>query len=252
MQVLFADGFFAERQDQHDHYRSLAEATYRSALALFGNEPPPLGERDIRIERGGPLTHTEGVVKDAPASPPYVIQLALERVDASDEARLIFQLGHELGHVFLGPRRTNFVMESIASAVSLRMLSGFDAIRLRQGESPQAFRDRMLSGFCGDLPEEYRSIAAAGNWEALRPLFESNIKSGAEGFSRRSFAAEHVAGAAFLAASPPWSQFVGIAHRGRAVPDRYEGFREIDFRSLCSEAELKCLSRVGVPIAYAI
>jgi hypothetical protein len=85
-------------------------ATIKKFSKLFSMEPPT-GFRPIRV-----LYQSEHPQIDATTDTEvYIIYLTVADFTPN---QLIFQLGHELGHIFFDPRRTNWFVESCCQMMS--------------------------------------------------------------------------------------------------------------------------------------
>jgi len=94
------------------------EALVRSVLeevSKMFSECPPAGTRPIRV-----LYCPEGPITDS-TTDTTVYRIGLSVCERS-YSQLVFQLGHELCHVFADPRRTNWFVESCCAMVSLMLL----------------------------------------------------------------------------------------------------------------------------------
>lgn len=94
------------------------EAVVRSAVKEFTRvfpACPPAGARPIRV-----FYRAEGPITDS-TSDPNVYQIGIAVCDRF-YSQLVFQLGHELCHIFADPRRTNWFVECCCEMVSLLLL----------------------------------------------------------------------------------------------------------------------------------
>ena len=83
------------------------------------SRPPALGVKPIVI-RNAPDDAPRALINGLPGA--YFINLTC--LDSRDYCRITYQFGHELGHVYVDPRKDNWFIESVATAVSLIALSG--------------------------------------------------------------------------------------------------------------------------------
>lgn len=84
----------------------------RACRVLIGNTLP-LGGKPFVIQQsrdGLPRAHLDAL--------PGEYAVSVTCLHTRDYARLAFQLGHELGHFWVDPRRTNWFIESTCTAVS--------------------------------------------------------------------------------------------------------------------------------------
>ena len=93
-------------------------AVARSATEEFStlfSLPPPTGSRPVSI-----LYRSEGPQTDSTTDTTrYQVYLS---VKTRDYTRLVYQLGHELCHIFADPRRTNWFVESCCAMASTVLL----------------------------------------------------------------------------------------------------------------------------------
>jgi hypothetical protein len=81
-------------------------------------KPPPMGTKPIIIQKaadGVPRALVNGLPRE------YIINVTC--LDSPDYSRLTYQLGHELGHIYVDPTKDNWFIESMAATVSIAALS---------------------------------------------------------------------------------------------------------------------------------
>lgn len=111
--ILTVAADFGERAS--DNYRAVATSVWEVVDKLIPGTPP-FGGRDIRILKGSCRVlwdandyHSSTYRITIDANPTFWMQLA-------------YQLSHELGHVKMGAARSNLLLETFATAVSLEVL----------------------------------------------------------------------------------------------------------------------------------
>lgn len=128
---------------------------------------PPAGRRPIVLYHrpGGPMTDS--------TSDPGVYRIGVSVADR-DYVRFAYQLGHELGHVYLDPRRTNGLLETLSVAVSLEVLDDLAWLWSTRAPYPhwrsyapafRQYRERVEHYHLARLPDEVRSAVGDGRWD---------------------------------------------------------------------------------------
>ena len=202
----------------------------------FGQSKPPLDLPIIcywkRIPPvGSPqFPHVPETTLDNPLHP-KVIMIGLA-VDGPYWAQFAYQLGHELGHVMLDPRRTNGVVETIASAISYevldrladrwQMIVPFPHMR-GWGKNFSQYRMNDEQTRLARLPEEMRLAVSARDWIAVRQyLYKNRIEQNQT--SQAEIGSEHgrdvqALGAMSLRSGPvQWKKLAGLAVSCSSVP----------------------------------
>ncbi len=117
MEVRFDFSDEGLRRDVTAVCRDVVEAAEKRV-----NKPPPLGIKPIIIQKAPddtPRAVTNGLPRE------YIINLTC--LGSRDYCRIAYQLGHELGHVYVDPQKDNWFIESVATAMSLVALSDMHA-----------------------------------------------------------------------------------------------------------------------------
>ena len=122
------------------------------------------------------------------------------RYAPSYRERFVYQLSHELAHVKMGVRVDNYLIETLAVAVSHEVL-------VRLGMTPYAnleFNEQMHH-----LPGEVQRLYAAGDVNSALRYWQSRIPAEAAVIDDRPF---QTLGAALIRArTVPWASLLGIA-----------------------------------------
>ncbi len=136
---------------------------------------------------------------------PYTPRIALSTAVSlpQNESEFIFELAHELAHLKMDARYDNYLVETFAVAVSLKIL------KTLQYDGP---RDEDIALYIKRLPEQIQSSITRNDWKAVTLYWQSEIprqKSGPVGTWDFSFA---MLGAIILEAAeqPTWSSLLGV------------------------------------------
>lgn len=183
---------------------------------------PPIGSRDQPVSPDTTLDdwdHPKQIRIGVTSSTPVYAQLA-------------FQLGHELGHVMLDPRRTNGVVETIAYALSYEvldriadkwiMVAPFSYLR-GWDKNFRTYRNEDEGNVLARLTE-IRAAVDKRDWKAVRQYLYKH-RSEQDQTSQAEIAGQHgrdieALGAMALRgnAPVPWRRFIGLAVACTIVP----------------------------------
>jgi hypothetical protein len=187
---------------------------------------PPAGRRPYVcfVRPSGPITDS--------TTDPRRYRIGLSVVDRS-YARFVFQLGHELGHVYLDPRRTNGLLETVAVAISLQAL---DDLATRWARAPpyphwrsyapalRRYRERVEAWYLRDLPDEVREAARTGNWQGVTLYLRYRRLDQDRNATDRAL---NMLGAiALRTQSVEWRSFLGLGSRTAPSPEEAGEFRD--------------------------
>lgn len=186
---------------------------------------PPAGLRPVVC-----YVRPQGPICDA-TSKPELYRVGLT-VTGRGYAQFSYQLGHELAHIMLDPRRTNGLLETLAMAFSLRVLDELDA-RWRQAPPfgnwrsyAPAFGDyrrrqerRLLAG----LPPEIATLVEGERWSQVALYLRYRRADQDAHPEDRSL---NMLGAlAARASRPAWPRMVGLGSWTSPPPERDGAFR---------------------------
>ncbi len=211
-----------------DELRPDLQTVSRDVLAVvrgrMGPEPPEPRPVMCYVRLRGPLTESP------PDGATYRVGLS---VTTRDYARLAYQLGHELGHVMMDPRRTNGVIETIATALSLQVLddlqerwtkrppyASWRAFAPRFGE----YRARVETDALSRLPTDVRGAANARDWRFVTGYLGTRSRELAENADARDL--QHLAAMVLINNDTPWRQFRNLSALTDPAPARDKRFRD--------------------------
>jgi len=145
---------------------SVARNVLALTQALFP-DPPPAGIRPIVC-----FYRAKGPITDSTTDPSrYHVGLS---VTTRHYARFAYQLGHELGHVYLDPRRTSGLVETLAVAISLRVLDDMSELWARRPPYPhwrsyaaefRRYRENEEARHLASFPPEVADAVRRGRWQ---------------------------------------------------------------------------------------
>ena len=204
---------------------------------------PPAGVRPIVcfVRPKGPITDS--------TSDPSVYRIGLT-VTGLQYAQFAYQFGHELGHVWLDPRRTNGVLEILAVAISHQVLVDL-AKRWKRGApypnwasyAPNflSYLDQEVSGKLEKIPDSVRAMVQEGRWEEVGLYLRYRRPDQDREATDRTL---NTLGAVALRSEPvDWKEWVGVGSRTDPPPSRDGRFRA-DLQ-LTGSGLPSCLRRIG-------
>jgi hypothetical protein len=246
--IYFDDSFPAETRAD---LQRVAVDVVAIAADLFPGDPPA-GRRSIDCFRreSGPIT-----IATDPAR--YRVGLS---VVGRRYAQLAYQLGHEMGHIYLDPRRTNGLLETLAVAVSLEIL---DAMATRWSEHPphphwqsyapefRRYREHTEARYLAKFPVEVQTAVREQRWrDVARYLTLRRDDQDANAIDRSL----NVLGALTLRAQPVrWRNYIGVGSHTNPPPDSPTRFRDdlqVDLAQ--TPALLPDMRRIGRALASAV
>jgi hypothetical protein len=155
---------------------SLAVLSATEEFSTLFSLSPPAGIRPISILYGRPRTVS------TPDTTRYKVYLL---VTDHDYRRLVYQLGHELCHIFTDPRRSNWFVESCCAMASTVLLCRMSKLwlnnPLRADWRSYAPRFQQYAQYViqrarqADQPDHRQGQVL--NAEILRPLFDQSLEN---------------------------------------------------------------------------
>ncbi len=173
-QSITVDGSF--EANSRPRFQAIAEDVLRVAQQVF-EAPPPVDLPIVcRRDRFGPLNELDNWEH------PTRVYVGINTV-APFYGQFVYQLAHEIGHVYLNPRRTNGAMESLATAFSFEALdrlakrwetqAPFEYARLHAADLRE-YRESAERESLTEFPPEVREAASARRWELVRAYLRSH------------------------------------------------------------------------------
>jgi hypothetical protein len=233
---------------QH-HFQAIAQEIVAIVVAKFAARPPI----DAPIQCVWRA--------DVPETLVFPGQITI-LLSAKDEhwAQLAFQLGHELGHVYLGPLRSNGFIETVAIAMSFEVL---DELARRWAIDPvvpgtapwsvnfSQYRAQYETEEINNFPEVDEAVARK-DWTLVRLYLRLRSRD-MQQLTRSSAGSQEARALQVLAAmslrSQPvdWSRLVGVAHSGSTQPTT-ESSGNVQYTRMRQDAvgRLPDLCRIGL------
>ncbi|MDP7032853.1 MAG: hypothetical protein QF752_00015 [Planctomycetota bacterium] len=204
---------------------------------------PPAGVRPLVC-----FLRPEGPIADS-TSDPSVYRIGLT-VTGRQFAQLAYQLGHELGHVWLDPRRTNGLLETLAVALSHQVLVDLAQRWKTRAPYPNwtsyapqflSYLEETVSKQLETFPESVRAMVKEKRWEELGLYLRYRRPDQDREATDRSL---NTLGAVALRSEPvDWKEWVGVGSRTDPPPSRDGRFRA-DLQ-LTGSGLPSCLRRIG-------
>jgi hypothetical protein len=169
-------------------------------------------------------------------------------------SQFAFQLGHELGHVMLDPRRTNGVVEALAIAVSYEVL---DRLGVKFAESPaypwladyaknfKPYREGDEKIVLDKLPAEVREMVARKRWEQVAAYVLAH-RAEMEAGHADDRDVQTLAAMALRSGEVDWGSLAGIAGCTTPPPSGDPGFRVLPINADCLSRLADLFSRMGI------
>jgi hypothetical protein len=144
-------------------------------------------------------------------------------------ARFTYQLAHELGHMMLGLRRTNMLIETLATVV---MLKSLEKMKERWAKSPSSpdwaeyapqftlYRERNEAWHLARFPLQVRMAVMEGKWHEIS-LYLRYRRDEADNLDLTddlSRDLQMLAAIRLLAEEIPWSDLTGLANLTSPTP----------------------------------
>jgi len=168
-------------------------------------------------------------------------------------AQFAFQLGHELGHVMLDPRRSNGMVEAICIAVSYEVL---DRIGDKVRSSPaftwlgdyapdfQPYRRNDEKSVLEKLPVDVRAMVEQRNWSGIADYLREHQREMEPGQpNERSL--QSLAAIALRSAPVDWGEMTGIAGCTTPSPSTEPGFKILPLDANCVARIPEIFCRIG-------
>jgi hypothetical protein len=223
--------------------QSLADDVWDLIGTMFHNNPPLDLPIHVHYEKSdAPMTS----VKDD------MISIRLTSGGAF-YAQFAFQLGHELGHVMLDPRRANGLVETICTAVSYEVL---DRLVDRVTVSPRLswitdyaphfhqYRVQDQKSYMEQFPEDVRAMVAEERWTELGTYLAEH-RSDMESKAAKERATQTLAAVVLRSSPIDWGQFTGFAACTTPSPSERPRFRIAPINQDCIDRLANVLCRIG-------
>jgi hypothetical protein len=169
-------------------------------------------------------------------------------------AQFAFQLGHELGHVMLDPRRTNGVVEAVCIAVSYEVLDRLGD-KVRQSiASPwladyaknfKPYRRNDQNIVLEKFPPEIRALVANKQWSDLAEYLRAHQSEMEAGHSNDRDV-QTLAAIALRSAPVDWGELAGIAGCTTPSPSDDAAFKVLPINPDCLARLSADLCRMGI------
>ncbi len=150
--------------------------------------------------------------------------LTPDRLQAVDYSKFAYQLAHELGHVMMGTRRSNGLIETLADALSYQALTDLSELWPQKYPNLPAWRDWAYNfqdyrnkdeqDWLARFPQEVQNDVAHGRWEQVTACLKPHqaeldsdpyTEEGIKGHALRSLNAM-----ALLSQPVPWEDFTDL------------------------------------------
>ena len=192
-----------------------------------------------------------------------LIEIVLVDVRKLPYAQFAYQLGHEIGHVMLNPRRTNGIVESIATALSYEILdalpaqvtSGGPTLRNKDlvmfGQNFVSYRQHDETTHLASFPEDIRAKVSRSQWaDLVRYLHshESELRQLDSHVRDSSHARDLDALTAIMLRSRtiPWKSLLNLAACTSPPPQLNPQFMALLLNRPCLERLPAVFCRIGI------
>lgn len=228
--------------DTREDLKAVARDVLEVVRLRMGKEPPVSKPVVCYVRPEGPMTSVDTDERT------YRVGLSVTK---RDYARMGYQLGHELAHVMMDPRRTNGVMEVVAVGLSLQVLDDM-ALRWRDLAPYPSWRPfaRTFSDYrvvveeqsLAKMPREVGDAVRGRNWSSVAAFLRTRQRDLLGDIEQRDL--QHVAAILLRSQEVPWAKLWGLGALTNPPPwqdKRYRSDLPLDARR-----SPECLRRLGV------
>jgi len=243
---VYVDDSFPE--DVRPTLQHLADDIWDIVQQMYHGTPPLSLPIYIRhSSASSPLTSL-----DDPANP-TAIRIRITS-NGTHYAQFAYQLGHELGHVMLDPRRANGTIEAICNATSYEVLSRLgdrvesSPVYAWLGNYGPHFREYLRNDEQATLkqfPQEVRDMVAQSRWSDLADYLHRHL-SEMEPHQPKERAFQTLAAIALRSGPVEWGPLTGLAGCTTPSPDQQPRFEILPVNPDCLERVSDLLRRFGV------
>jgi len=226
---------------------ALADDVWNVVMEMFHSSPPlDLPVRVHQSNASAPLTR---VLKG---------EISIRITSRGTHyAQFAFQLGHELGHVTLDPRRANGIVEAICIAVSYEVLDRLgDEIRMSPAYvwlsdyapnfAPYRENDQKIT--LAKMPEEVRALVANRDWSGIASYLRDHRREMEPGEPAERIL-QTLAAVALRSGAIDWSELTGIAGCTVPPPEEDPRVRILPIREDCIARLPEVFCRIGIGCA---
>ncbi len=225
----------------------LADDVWDIVQEMYHNTPPL--NLPIYIHHEGaesPLTSV-----DDPTNPTRInIRIT---ADKTYYAQFAYQLGHELGHVMLDPRRANGIIETICNATSYEVLDRLgdrvesSPVYVWLGDYGPRFREYLKQDEKSTLdqfPQDVRDMVHQQRWPDLAAYLHQHLAD-MEPHKPKERATQNLAAIALRSGPIEWGPLTGLAGCTTPSPDEKPQFKILPTNPDCEERVSDLLRRFG-------
>jgi hypothetical protein len=226
LQVIIGETFAPET---HNDYLKVAQDVLGIIQTLIPGELPA-GYMPLNLD-----TWDIGYPKTIVKKDKYQIYLSI-KAEKRPYNQFAYQLGHELGHVMLDPRRSNGMDETLATLISYEVL---DQLAKKWVISPPysnwkdyavAFTDYRIEDeyeHLNHFDPEVQEMVKSENWQALSAFMKDYIEEQDTNFTSERNRDLNWLGTLLLRTLPiPWMALQGLAGLTDPSADQEPGYRE--------------------------
>lgn len=168
-------------------------------------------------------------------------------------AQFAFQLGHELGHVMLDPRRANGTIEAICNATSYEVLARLgERVRSEPGYSwlsdyAPHFREYLKNDEKANLeqfPQDVRDMVKQKRWSEVADYLHAHL-SGMDPGQPKERAMQTLGAIALRSGPVEWGSLAGLAGCTSPSAEDSPGFQILPLKSDCKAPVSDLLARFG-------
>jgi hypothetical protein len=165
------------------------------------------------------------------------IAMKRDRLEKLDYSKFAYQLGHEMGHVMMGTRLTNGLVETLCDAFADQVLedladlwpSKYSDHRpwAEYGEAFREYRGLMEREDLARLPATVRNAVRRRQWSRVRAYLRGRqAELDASPYDKTGYALRRLGVALLRSGGVPWPELVGITAATEPPSPRDQGFRD--------------------------
>jgi hypothetical protein len=215
------------------NYELVAKDALLTVSGMFAHEAPP-ESRPIVLKLSD--TPRADVTSDPNR---IIIYLALPESSlyGMDYTRFTYQLCHELGHIWMGARRTNGLIEMLADAVSLEALDRMAVLwSVKYADFPawadfapnfRTYRQRVEEVSIATLPKHVRGATSDDDWKTVAGYMRKETGGlDKTPYASNAYPLRTLGAMALRSREVDWTAFVNITAATSPSPTKDSRYRE--------------------------
>ena len=216
------------------NFQTLAQDVLQVVQSRFGGRNP-FDTRPIVC-----YVSTEAVPRTDVFQDPAVTWVGLvltpDRIQKLDYSQFAYQLAHELGHIMMGARRSNGLIESLADATSYQALTDLSELWPQKYSNLPGWRDYAYNfqnyraeierGWLSHFPQEVQHNVTQGHWsQVAQYLKQQQANLDKEPYTDNGLAIRSINTMVLLSQPVCWQDFVDLTNYTNPSPQQDTQYR---------------------------